>query len=41
VLASTTTPPRTFPPWAIAGFGIAALLIGAGIAGLLVTRGRR
>jgi hypothetical protein len=31
----------SFPAWAIAGFGIAALLIGAGISGLLVTRGRR
>jgi hypothetical protein len=31
----------SFPAWAIAGFGVAALLIGAGISGLLVTRGRR
>jgi hypothetical protein len=31
----------SFPAWAIAGFGLAALLIGAGISGLIVTRGRR
>jgi hypothetical protein len=31
----------TFPPWAIAGFCLAALLIGGGVTGMVVTRGRR
>ena len=30
-----------FPPWAIAGFCLAALLIGGGVTGMVVTRGRR
>lgn len=40
---AAATPPSggTFPPWVIAGFGLAALLIGSGVTGLLYTRGRR
>lgn len=31
----------TFPAWAIVGFCLAALLIGGGVTGMAVTRGRR
>jgi hypothetical protein len=31
----------SFPLWAIAGFALAALLLGGGVTGLLMTRGRR
>jgi hypothetical protein len=30
-----------FPTWAIAGVGLAALMIGGGAAGMFVNRGRR
>jgi hypothetical protein len=35
------TGPTSFPRWAIGGFVAAALLIGGGVAGMIVTRGRR
>ncbi|HSC51259.1 MAG TPA: hypothetical protein VLD16_13430 [Gaiellaceae bacterium] len=41
VAAATGPNGGTFPAWAIAGFGLAAFLIGGGVTGLLYTRGRR
>jgi hypothetical protein len=41
VASASSSGPRSFPTWAIAGFALAAVLIGSGVTGMLVTRGRR
>jgi hypothetical protein len=41
VAASGPTSGGGFPIWAIAGVGLAALMIGGGATGMIVSRGRR